>query len=164
MPAALRVTVKVATPLAFALLVNALAPAIWMALLLIDAGLLVTVSVTGVLGPTPVTVPVNGAPAAGVASDTVKVNPGGAYAMAADGAKMRAAAAAAATRSARRIMARSPDKQIWQKMLYEQINSQPTVTMGTELWIESKRRFDEADDDVGGRFTGLLALLPAVRG
>ena len=67
----------------------------------------VIVSVTGVLGPTPVMVDVNGAPAAGVASDTVKVNPGGVYAMAADGARMRAAAAAA-TKSARRIMARSP--------------------------------------------------------
>ena len=37
----------------------------------------VIVSVTGVLGPTPVRVDVNGVPAAGVASDTVKVNPGG---------------------------------------------------------------------------------------
>jgi len=55
---------------------------------------------------------VNGAPAAGVESETVKSKPGALYALAADGTRI-GAAAAAATNKTRRLVAGSPDELSW---------------------------------------------------
>src|SRR5450759_756177 len=91
--------------MAFAVLVNDLAPP-----LLFDNGWRVIVRVTASFALAPDTWTVNGTPGPGVESDTVETKPEASYsAIAVLGARMKATAAAA-TSTARRIMARSPDE------------------------------------------------------